>query len=121
MLGHADSWQDISARAPAVPSMAPRQSLDSRMTGLPRTSSTFTRPLPTKEEEFEDVGLQDDQKPKKRGFLSRFTDSNDDATDARPASSHGFHFGGRKRGQSGQGAELGDMRGSTDGRPGDQP
>lgn len=41
--------------------------------------------------------------------MSRFTDDQD-GPDARPTSSHhGFHFSGRKRGQSGQGAELGDM------------
>lgn len=68
---------------------------------------SFTRPLPTADEGFEEVGLED-PKPKKRGFLSRLTDSNDDGPDSRPTSSHhGFHFGsGRKRGQSGQGAEL---------------
>lgn len=79
-----------------------------------RTSSTFSRlPEPTQEEEFEDVGLNDEaNKPKKRGFLSRFQDSIDvnASPDSRPTSSHhGFHITGRKRGQSGQGAELGSM------------
>lgn len=70
------------------------------------------------EEDFEDVGLNDDPKPaqqapppKKRGFLSRLTDSNNDQ--AAPGATSGqdskWHFGGRKRGQSGQGAELGSM------------
>jgi hypothetical protein len=72
------------------------------------------------EEGFEDVGLNDDPKPspqqapppKKRGFLSRLTDSsnNDQATPgATPGQDSKWHFGGRKRGQSGQGAELGSM------------
>ena len=91
----------------------PRQSLDSRTPYQPRTSSTFARPQPTAEEDFEDVGLNDDPKPKKRGFMSRFTDGNEPSTgpDARPTSSHhGFHIPGRKRGQSGQGEELGSIR-----------
>ncbi|KAH0365257.1 hypothetical protein KCU65_g6244, partial [Aureobasidium melanogenum] len=100
---------DISARSPIIASEGrPRQSLDSSYHRQPpRSSLALNRPLPTADEGFEDVGL-DDPKPKKRGFLSRLTDSNDDGPDARPTSSHhGFHFGsGRKRGQSGQGAEL---------------
>jgi len=106
------SAQDISARSPIVP--AGRPSLDANFAYQPRKSSSFNRPEPTREEEFEDVGLND-EKPKKRGFLSRFTDSEDTPSDSRPTSSHhGFHFTGRKRGQSGQGAELGDMRKSTE-------
>ncbi|KAJ9627900.1 hypothetical protein H2203_003119 [Taxawa tesnikishii (nom. ined.)] len=106
---------DISARSPVVfPESRPRQSLDSRAILAPRSSATFARPQPpTAEEGFEDVGLNDDPKPKKRGFLSRLTDSDGPATgtDSRPTSSHhGFHFTGRKRGQSGQGAELGNMK-----------
>ena len=72
---------------------------------------------------FEDVGLDADAKPKedpkqqhakKRGIFSRFGDQNPDTvspTDgSRPSSSHrGFHLPGRKRGQSGQGAELGSI------------
>ncbi|KAG9633675.1 hypothetical protein KCV04_g8930, partial [Aureobasidium melanogenum] len=100
---------DISARSPIIaPEGRPRQSLDSSYHRQPpRSSLALNRPLPTADEGFEDVGL-DDPKPKKRGFLSRLTDSTDDGPDARPTSSHhGFHFGsGRKRGQSGQGAEL---------------
>jgi hypothetical protein len=70
------------------------------------------------EEGFEDVGLNDDHKlthqappPKKRGFLSRLTDSSNDQAAPGAASSQDskWHFGGRKRGQSGQGAELGSM------------
>jgi hypothetical protein len=70
------------------------------------------------EEDFEDVGLNDDPKPtqqapapKKRGFLSRLTDSSNEqaAPGATPGQDSKWHFGGRKRGQSGQGAELGSM------------
>jgi hypothetical protein len=71
------------------------------------------------EEDFEDVGLNDDPKPaqqtappKKRGFLSRLTDSSNEqqaAPGATPSQESKWHFGGRKRGQSGQGAELGSM------------
>lgn len=114
----SDSVEDISARSPAlIPEARPRQSLDSRSAYQPRNSSTFVRPQPTAEEDFEDVGLNDEPKPKKRGFMSRLTDSGDAASgpDSRPTSSHhGFHIPGRRRGQSGQGAELGDMK--RDGR-----
>jgi hypothetical protein len=68
------------------------------------------------EEGFEEVGLNDETKPKKRGLFSRFGDSGDSpvAADVRPASGHHnfLQFTGRKRGQSGQGAEL-----SSIGRP----
>ena len=94
-----------------------RQSLDSRS---PRTGkSSFEKfesspPKPVEEEVFEEVGLNDDPKPpKKKGFFSRFGDLNESATpeeSSRPSSSHrGFHLPGRKRGQSGQGAELGSI------------
>jgi hypothetical protein len=110
----------------------PRASLDSRtfqpsFQPSPRKSTNLQRPPPVplapamrEEEGFEDVGLNDDPKPppqqapppKKRGFLSRLTDSsnNDQATPgATPGQDSKWHFGGRKRGQSGQGAELGSM------------
>ena len=64
----------------------------------------------------EDVSL-DDPKPhnpqKKRGMFSRMLpDSSSDSHHERPASADGakwHHFGGRKRGQSGQGSELGSI------------
>jgi len=69
------------------------------------------------EEQFEDVGLNDDEvklPPKKRGVFSRFGDlnfanSNDSQSSAgsKISSSFGFHLPGRKRGQSGAGSELG--------------
>lgn len=104
---------DISARSP-IPDLEsrPRQSLDSRQLRLPRASlQEQRRPEPTKEEGFEEVGLNDDVKPRKRGIFSRFGDSSEphtNITDGRPTSGHGhtFHFAGRKRGQSGSGSEL---------------
>lgn len=67
------------------------------------------------------VNANDETKPKRRSIFARFGDSNGNeganssATDgveggSRPGSSHrGFHLPGRKRGQSGQGAELGHL------------
>ena len=67
------------------------------------------------EDGFEDVGLSDEAKQptKKRGIFARFGDNAENQSTgdvARPGSSHrGFHIPGRKRGQSGQGAELGNI------------
>ncbi|KAK7727049.1 hypothetical protein SLS57_003079 [Botryosphaeria dothidea] len=113
---------DISARSPVVENhdIRPRQSLDSRR--LPRSSLNerrFERPISTTEEDFEDVGLNDEQppKPKKKGFFARFGDSSETLAkpESRPSSGLGFHLTGRKRGQSGQGAELSPMPRSIDG------
>ena len=114
--------QDISARSPIQypqDSNTPRQSLDSRAPRHPRSaingSNTFEPPKTTDEEGFEDVGLNDEvkQPPKKRGIFARFGDNSENQATgevARPISSHGrFHIPGRKRGQSGQGAELRDI------------
>ena len=109
--------KDISARSPvlqpdAIPS---RTSLDSRASRKPRSavsSYRFDKPDPADDEGFEDVGLNDETKPRKRGFLSRFNDSSDGSkTPEAKADSghHGFHLPGRKRGQSGAGAELGSI------------
>lgn len=96
---------------------------------LPRSSvtgSTFERPESTEEEKeegerFEDVGLQDEpagskSAPKKKSFFSsRFGESSTDATgaaggDATTNKSHfGLHLPGRRRGHSGQAAELGNI------------
>lgn len=63
------------------------------------------------EEPFEDVGLGEEVKPKKKGFLSRFGDSHNDAQSAKTSTSpFAFHIPGRKRGQSGAGSELGSMK-----------
>lgn len=78
-------------------------------------SSEYERPAPTQEEAFEDVGLNDEAKqpPKKKSIFSRFGENSEPTTNSeapRPTSSHrGFHLPGRKRGQSGQGAELGNI------------
>lgn len=102
-------------------SLDSRQSLDSKNIVSPRATIKEQidreRPETTDEERFEDVGLNDETTKvshKKKGIFSRFNDNSDapaiggDA--ARPNSSHrGFHLPGRKRGQSGQGAELGNI------------
>lgn len=116
-MAHADSTrtQDISGRSPVLrgDSFPSRTSLDSRAMRLPRSSvngSTFEKPQSTEEEGFEDVGLQDESKPKKKSFLSRFGESASDthsSTGDTGKSHFGLHLPGRKRGQSGQGAELG--------------
>jgi hypothetical protein len=114
----------------------PRQSLDSRFPRLPyhRTSLAEQRrpAVPTtavEESNFEDVGLNDEnsrphqqqQQPKKRSFFSKFgSDENDAPANGNVAQTQTQqHVGGgiasrllggsRKRGQSGQGAELGVM------------
>lgn len=86
-----------------------RQSLDSARfyrharTGFERK---FERQPPTAEENFEDVGLEDQKQPRKRGFFSKLTESQDPS--GQPTMSR-FLMPSRKRGQSGQGAELGNM------------
>ncbi|ODM21860.1 hypothetical protein SI65_02704 [Aspergillus cristatus] len=113
---------DISARSPVSYSdtMPSRTSLDSRFSRITSPSlghNAFDRPEPMEEEQFEDVGLNDDEvklPPKKRGVFSRFGDlnfanSNDSQSSAgsKISSPFGFHLPGRKRGQSGAGSELG--------------
>lgn len=93
-----------------------RQSLDSRFPRASRPiandSDNFEPPKSADEDGFEDVGLNDEVKqvPKKRGIFARFGDNSDNSPtgdNVRPSSSHrGFHLPGRKRGQSGTGAEL---------------
>lgn len=75
------------------------------------------------EEAFEDVGLNDETKPKKKGFLSRFGDSTSDAQPSgtkSSTSSFGFHIPGRKRGQSGGGSELGSITAPPETTPTDE-
>jgi len=111
---------DISARSPVISqelNSRGRSSLDS-MPRLPRSAigeRIFERQPPTAEEGFEDVRLNDENKPpqpspqaRKKGFFSKFGD--DQTPPQSPTSSTSrFHLPGRKRGQSGQGAELRDM------------
>ncbi len=70
----------------------------------------FERQPPTAEEGFEDVGLNDEQakQTKKKGFFSKFGESADPSPQA-PTTSR-FHIGGRRRGQSGVGEELGNIQ-----------
>ncbi|MCJ1373241.1 hypothetical protein MMC20_004469 [Loxospora ochrophaea] len=114
---------DISARSPISQPENPlgRQSLDSRTSRLPRSavngSGRYATPQPTDEEGFEEVGLNDETKPKRKSFFSRFGDAVEPSSadeSSRPTSSHrGFHLPGRKRGASGQGAELGNINPPT--------
>lgn len=91
-------------------SQTSRQSLDSaRLPRLPRSAvsgRSFEREPPTEEEGFEDVGLNDEnaKHAKKKGFFSRFADGVENTGQASTGSR--FHIGGRKRGQSGTGEEL---------------
>jgi hypothetical protein len=109
--------KDITARAPISHDFPARTSLDSaRFPRMPRTSvrdRSFDREPPTAEEGFEDVGLNDDatnkpqqQAPKKRSLFARFGDSQEPSTHGQGMSRF---IPGRKRAQSGQGAELGNM------------
>ena len=117
----------------------PRHSLDARRFRQPTLGSSAEpspplppqRPLPTQslpdkylnppeeqpEDRFEDVGLDEDAsateaKPsgKRQGIFARFGGGTEVSSAAsRPGSS--AHFWGRKRGTSGQGAELGSLDG----------
>ncbi|KAI1650513.1 uncharacterized protein F4817DRAFT_263316 [Daldinia loculata] len=103
---------DISARSPVMAYDQQRQSLDSaRFPRSPRIS-VRNRPWdpPTAEEGFEDVGLNDDQKqqPKKRGFFSKFSESQESPVHTQGLGMSRF-IPGRKRAQSGQGSELGNI------------
>ena len=63
-------------------------------------------------QEFEDVGLNDETKPKKRGFFGFGHSAENNPpnhNNVKPSSNplHPFNFAGRRRGTSDQGAELG--------------
>jgi len=115
--------QDICAKSPIVAAdSAPRGSLDSaRFPRLPRSAlgeRRFGQEPPTPEESFEDVGLNDDGKQsqapqnptKRRGFFSKFgSEAPAEGTPVVSTQSMARFLPGRKRGHSGQGAELGAM------------
>src|SRR4051812_21561064 len=90
-----------------------RQSLDAaRLPRLPRSAigdRRFERQPPTAEEGFEDVGLNDEnaKQVKKKGFFSKFGESSEPSS---TSTTSRFHIGGRKRGQSGVGEELGSIQ-----------
>jgi hypothetical protein len=110
--------QDISGRSPVLhaDSYNSRTSLDSRTFYLTRPAlngNTFDNPESVRDEDFEDVKLNDEaakQHPKKKSFLSRFSESNNDAAATPESKSHHFYLPGRKRGQSGSGSELGEVK-----------
>ncbi|KAI1826483.1 hypothetical protein F4861DRAFT_85016 [Xylaria intraflava] len=106
---------DICAKSPVIVHDPPRQSFDSAMlTRNPRSSvrnHSFESELPTAEEDFEDVGLNDDQKqghqqPKKKSFFAKFSEPQESSVHTHGEGLARF-IPGRKRAQSGQGAELG--------------
>lgn len=76
-------------------------------------SGSFDKANSMEEEKFEEVGLNDETKPKKKGLFSRFGDSADAAQSGNRSTSFGFHIPGRKRGQSGGGSELNAMKEPT--------
>ncbi|KAM5439130.1 hypothetical protein McanCB56680_003763 [Microsporum canis] len=113
---------DISARSPVSQhsdTAASRTSLDSRLSrNCPRSTVNGSVPEPPTvndidevEDPFEDVPLADGSKLKKRGLFSRLGDSSagSQVQGKSLSSHHTFHFPGRRRGQSGQGAELTSM------------
>ncbi|KAJ5620556.1 hypothetical protein N7510_004540 [Penicillium lagena] len=105
---------DISARSPVTHPDASRTSLDSRVSGIasPTAQSNIRKTTPRQDDDFEDVGLNDEAKPKKKGIFARFGDSSGEpqhSGGAKPTSTFGFHIPGRKRGQSGGGSELNPM------------
>ncbi|KAI9755814.1 MAG: hypothetical protein M1815_004595 [Lichina confinis] len=106
---------DISARSPVAPPLTPpRHSVDARPARLPvpRPHAPVDRRPTMEEAPFEDVGLNDEVKPKRRSIFGRFGDSGDHGA-ASPSTGtsthHAFLFPGRRRGHSGQGAELHSM------------
>jgi hypothetical protein len=78
-------------------------------------STSFDRPERMEEEAFEDVGLNDEAKPKKKSIFARFGDSYNETQQStnKSSTSFGFHMPGRKRGQSGVGSELGAVKTPT--------
>ncbi|KAG6010623.1 hypothetical protein E4U21_005121 [Claviceps maximensis] len=100
---------DVTARSPVVSNDSfGRQSLDSARFARPPRSALdgkfVHRQPPTDEEIFEDIGLDDYmQQPRKRGFFSKLTESQDASGQTNMTR---FLMSGRKRGHSGQGAEL---------------
>ncbi|KAF3384745.1 hypothetical protein F1880_002295 [Penicillium rolfsii] len=111
---------DISARSPVIYAEAApsRTSLDSRFSRInspSMRSTSFDRPERMEEEVFEDVGLNDEAKPKKKSIFARFGDSSNDTQPSanKSSTSFGFHIPGRKRGQSGGGSELGAVKTPT--------
>ncbi|PWY83148.1 hypothetical protein BO94DRAFT_536628 [Aspergillus sclerotioniger CBS 115572] len=111
---------DISARSPVCYSdaMPSRTSLDSRVSRMTSPPSTLytglgKQPETMEEEQFEEVGLDDEEvKPKRKSIFSRFGDFTSDSQNSGTSktSSLGFHIPGRKRGPSTVGSELGTFK-----------
>lgn len=115
--------QDITARSPVISHDGfTRQSLDSaRFVRLPRPSThrSFERQPPTPEESFEDIRLDDQkQQPRKRGFFSKLTDSQDKDGSMQQGVSR-FLIPSRKKTTQGaqDAAELGNIDGHVQNTP----
>jgi len=113
---------DIPPRFPVIPKTSNpcgRHSLDvPRLQRSAMHEPKFERQPPTAEE-FEDVNLNDPdvkkELPGRKGFFGKFGDGETPPQTPTSLTSTGmgmgrFHLPGRKRGHSGQGAELGDMK-----------
>lgn len=98
---------DISATSPVVDPSSPRMSLDSHWRSFTPAAKTSAPPPPPVDEpqEFEDVGLDDDEdgRRKKRGIFSRFTAS---ASSAAPLPSNQGSPGRSKKNKDPNTAEL---------------
>ncbi|KAL4874815.1 hypothetical protein BJY04DRAFT_203116 [Aspergillus karnatakaensis] len=108
---------DISARSPVTyaDAMPSRTSLDSRFSRMSSTSVQRLNERPVEEDQFEDVGLDDEEaKPKKKGIFSRFGDFSSDGqsggSTSKPTSHLGFHLPGRKKPQAPPSSEMGAMK-----------
>jgi len=107
---------DISARSP-IPSFDaesfPRSSLESSRVSSMHERRKSDWPEDNIEENFEEVDIDDEQRPvmpKKRSLFARF--GIDSSIDVSKPTSTGLHhsvFSSRKRAQSGQGSELASM------------
>ena len=120
-----DSRQSLDAKPPHPPTnTATPHNPNPRSALKPHPNNPPTDEDNDDPARFEDVGLNDDPAKapppghKKKGIFARFGDSAAEGgavvaagdAAARPSSAHrGFHLPGRKRGQSGQGSELGNI------------
>ena len=89
--------------------LTPRTSINEHRGERPNKTP---EPMKEEEEEFEDVGLDDEAKPRKRSFFNFGHSSENDPPNqnsAKPSSNslNPLNFAGRRRGINGQGAELG--------------
>ena len=111
-----DSRRNLNAYSPR-PSFQDRERISFQQSRESFQNSRESFQREAAEDKFEDVGLHDEPKvqQKKRSLFSRFGDDKSEAQNAEPkpqTASNRFLSGitgGRKRGQSGTGSELGSM------------